>query len=94
MECGTKAHSLEARLLAVSQSSYLCIIGLCGLWLRFHYSHEILPSSPPEKEITLHCSAYEYCLAQPIVAQYEIFFQKAAHLQWKESSYDDFTITA
>ena len=68
------------------------------LWIMAKISlqagHEILPNSPTEEGITLPCSRCEYCLAQPIVAQYEIFFQKAAHSRSKESDYDDFTINA
>lgn len=54
--------------------------------------HEILPNSPTEEGISLSCSRCEYWLAQPIVAQYESFFQKASHSRSKKSNYDDFTI--
>lgn len=50
------------------------------LWIMAKISlqsgHEILPNSPTEERISLSCSRCEYWLAQPIVAQYESFFQK------------------
>lgn len=73
---GSKTAAGEAALMA---KSVLLPLYNWTLWILAKISLqagcEILPNSPPEEGITPPCNRRGYCIAQPIVAQYEIFFQ-------------------